>query len=155
MDNLYKENSIKINNEIAKEQNNYVKYGKWADRCKAAFKMFSIGHIIISGIYALGLIVPAMLSMSTLPFVTPVMCGIIGSCAVTVSLSAILEGIFKKKQEKSSKRFDNLRDMKREYETKPVSRKENIGNIRCKNIIPSFNCGRDETYSLSLKNRSS
>ena len=96
MDNLYKENSMKINNEIAKEQNNYVKYGKWADRCKAAFKMFSIGHIIISGIYALGLIVPAMLSMSTLPFVTPVMCGIIGSCAVTVSLSAILEGYLKR-----------------------------------------------------------
>ena len=149
MNNLYKENVMKINNEIAKEQSNYVKYGKFVDYCNVAFKGLALGHIIITGIYALGMIVPAMLSMSALPFATPVVCGLVASCAISLITTSVLERVFEKKQEKASLRFDSLVNMKRKYEEKPISHKEGKNNMRCKNIIYDYNYSKD--MSLSLK----
>lgn len=151
MDNLYKENSMKLNNEIAKEQKKYIKYGKYAEWCDVAFKGLSIGHVVITGIYSLGIIVPAMLSMTIPPLITPTVIGLIGSCAVSVSLSAMLGRFFEKKQEKASKRFDTLEHMKRNYEAKPVQYKESLGNMKCKNIIPSCTYSKENGFSLSLK----
>lgn len=151
MEKIYEENISKINSEIKIAQNDYIKYGKYAERCDKAFKFISIGHIVITGIYALGLIVPAMLSMSTLPFVTPFMCGLIGSCAVSVSLSAILGNFFEKKQEKASKRFDSLEHMKRKYNEKPYEDKKSSGKMVCKEIISDYNYSKDKNISLSLR----
>ena len=120
MENLYKENSMKLNNEISKEQKNYVKYGKYADMCDIAFKGLAIGHILIAGMYSLGIIIPVMLSVAIPPLVTPTVIGLVISCLFSVSGCAILQGYFEKKQEKASKRFDRLEHMKAAQELKQM-----------------------------------
>ena len=151
MENLYKENSMKLNNEISKEQKNYVKYGKYADMCDTAFKGLAIGHILIAGIYSLGIIVPAMLSVAIPPLVTPTVIGLVISCLFSVSGCAILQGYFEKKQEKASKRFDRLEHMKRKYDEKPYEHKKSVGKMVCKEVISNYNYSKDKNMSLSLR----
>ncbi len=151
MENLYKENSMKLNNEISKEQKNYVKYGKYADMCDIAFKGLAIGHIIITGIYSLGIIIPAMLSASILPLVAPTCIGLIVSCLFSVSGCAILQNFFEKKQEKASKRFDRLENMKRKYDEKPYEHKMSTGKMVCKEVISDYNYSKDNNMKLSLR----
>lgn len=151
MENLYKENSMKLNNEISKEQKNYVKYGKYADMCDIAFKGLAIGHILIAGIYSLGIIIPAMLSVAIPPLVTPTVIGLVISCLFSVSGCAILQGYFEKKQEKASKRFDRLEHMKRKYDEKPYEHKKSVGKMVCKEVISNYNYSKDKNMSLSLR----
>ena len=151
MENLYKENSMKLNNEISKEQKNYVKYGKYADMCDIAFKGLAIGHIIITGIYSLGIIIPAMLSATIPPLVTSTVIGLVISCLFSVGGCAILQGYFEKKQEKASKRFDSLEHMKRKYDEKPYEYKKSVGKMVCKEVIFDYNYAKDKNMSLSLR----
>lgn len=151
MNCLYKENSMKLNNEISKEQKKYVKYGKYADFCDIAFKGLAIGHIIITGIYSLGIIIPAMLSAAIPPLVTPTVIGLVISCLFSVGGCAILQGYFKKKQEKASKRFDCLEHMKRKYDEKPYEHKKSVGKMICKEVISDYNYAKDKNMSLSLR----
>ena len=151
MKNLYKENSMKLNNEILKEQKNYVKYGKYADMCDIAFKGLAIGHILIAGVYSLGIIIPAMLSVTMPPLITPTSIGLIISCLFSVSGCAILQSFFEKKQEKASKRFDRLEHMKRNYDEKPYEHKMSTGKMVCKEVISDYNYSKDNNMKLSLR----
>lgn len=151
MENLYKENSMKLNNEISKEQKNYEKYGKYADMCDIACKGLAIGHIIITGLYSLGIIIPVMLSAAIPPLITPTVIGLIVSCLFSVGGCAILQGYFEKKQEKASKRFDSLEHMKRKYDEKPNEHMKSVGKMICKEVISDYNYSKDKNMSLSLR----
>lgn len=151
MNNLYKENSILLNNEIAREQKNYIKYGKYADICRIAFKFFAGAHILIAGLYGISALVSSILFSTVLPFISPVLAGLVISCVASVGTTSILGMLFDKKQGESSKRFDSLCNMKREYERKPVTKESRKGKMICKEIITDYNYSKDKDMSLTLK----
>jgi hypothetical protein len=92
-----------------------------------------------------------MLSASIPPLIAPTCIGLIVSCLFSVSTCAILKSFFEKKQEKASKRFDRLENMKRKYDEKPYEHKMSTGKMVCKEVISDYNYSKDNNMKLSLR----
>ena len=68
-----------------------------------------------------------------------------------LEVTKIIKKVFEKKQEKASKRFDRLENMKRKYDEKPYEHKMSTGKMVCKEVISDYNYSKDNNMKLSLR----